>query len=114
MASQTTKDRGLTNQPGRMQEAPLLGEVLGKIIVKRLSVRHEQTLQLEQAWAEILPPDLAAHCRIEEFSTGTLKVAVDGPGYMHELRLCKKDLCSEINRAVPGARIRDMKLVIGY
>jgi hypothetical protein len=91
----------------------LLGEVLGKIMVERVSVRHEQTLQLEQAWAEILPPDLAAHCRIDEFSPGTLKVAVDGPAYMHELRLCKEELCSEINRAVPCARVRDIKLVIG-
>ncbi len=83
-------------------------------MVERVSVRHEQTLQLEQAWAEILSPDLAAHCRIDEFSPGTLKVVVDGPGYMHELRLCKKDLCSEINRAAPSAKIRDIKLVIGH
>lgn len=97
-----------------MEKIPLLGEVLGKIMDERLSVRHEQAMQLEQAWAEILPPNLAAHCRIDEFSPGTLKVVVDNPGYMHELRLCKNDLCGEINRAVPGAKIKDIKLVVGH
>jgi len=97
-----------------MESIPLLGEVLEKMVGERLSVRHEQTMQLEQAWAEVLPSLLAAHCRIDEFSSGTLKVVVDRPGYMHELRLCKKDLCSEINRAAPSAKIRDIKLVIGH
>jgi hypothetical protein len=96
-----------------MENISRLSEVLDSIMDERLSVRHEQTVQLEQAWAEVLPSGLAAHCRIGEFSPGVLKVIVDGPGYMHELRLCKKDLCDAINRAAPSAKIKDIKLVAG-
>ena len=38
---------------------------------------------------------------------------VDGPGYMHELRLCKEELRGELNAAVPGVKIKEIKLKIG-
>jgi hypothetical protein len=91
----------------------LLGEVLQGVINKRISARYERAEQLQQAWTQVLPPALTVHCRLDEFAGGVLKVMVDAPGYMHELRLCKKDLCDEINRMVPGAKIRDIRLVIG-
>jgi predicted nucleic acid-binding Zn ribbon protein len=96
-----------------MENVTLLGEVLGPMVNERLSTRYEQSVKLQQRWNEILPPELAEHCRIEEFSAGVLKVIVDGPGYMHELRLCKEELCGELSAAVLGVKIKDIKLLIG-
>ncbi len=96
-----------------MENVTLLSEVLGTMVHERLSARCEHSVQLQQCWLEILPPGLAEYCRIDEFSAGVLKVMVNGPGYMHELRLCKEELCSELNAAVPGVKIKDIKLLIG-
>jgi len=96
-----------------MENITLLGEVLGPMVHGRLSARCEHSVLLQQCWAEILPAVLAGKCRIDEFSSGVLKVMVDGPGYMHELRLCKEELCSELNAAVSGVKIKEMKLLIG-
>jgi hypothetical protein len=68
---------------------------------------------LQQCWAETLPKKLAERCRIDEFSAGVLTVSVDGPGYMHEMRLCKDELCDELNAAVVGVKIKEIKLLIG-
>jgi len=97
----------------RMENVTLLSEVLGPMVHERLSTRCEQSVQLQQCWDEILPPQLADKCRIDEFSTGVMKVMVDGPGYMHELRLCKEELRSELNAAVSGVKIKEIKLSIG-
>jgi hypothetical protein len=96
-----------------MEEVTLLGEVLGPMVHGRLSARCEQSVKLQQCWDEFLPPALAEHCRIKEFSAGVLNVMVDGPGYMHELRLCKEELRSELKSAVPGVKIKEIKLFIG-
>ncbi|MFA5424686.1 MAG: DUF721 domain-containing protein [Phycisphaerae bacterium] len=89
-----------------------LGDLLGDM-VGRFGERHELTVKLEQAWSEILPAGLSEHCRLDEVSAGVLKVNVDGPGYMHEIRMCKRQLCDALNKAVPGLKIRDIKTNIG-
>jgi hypothetical protein len=96
-----------------MENVTLLGEVLGPMVHERLSTKCEQSVKLQQRWDEILPPELAEHCRIEEFSADLLKVIVYGPVYMHELRLCKEELCDELNSGVPGVKVKDIRLSIG-
>jgi hypothetical protein len=104
----------LNGDSRKKKEAFLLGDVLGQVMKERLSARHEQSIQLKNAWDEVLPQELSEHCRIESFSAGKLTVVVDGPGYMHELRLCKKELCNEMNARLSGMRIREIKPAIGF
>ncbi len=96
-----------------MENVTLLSEVLGPMVHERLSARCKQSVLLQQCWDEILPPELTDKCRIDEFSAGALKIMVDGPGYMHEMRLCKEELRGELNAAVPGIKIKEIKLSIG-
>lgn len=91
----------------------LLGEILGPLVHERLSDRCEQSVKLTRCWNEILPAALREQCGISEFSAGVLTVSVDGPGYMHELRLCKEELRNELNAAVPGVKIKEIKITIG-
>ncbi len=117
MRSQTGKGQGPTNQPcgkSRTGDARLLGNGHSHVMKERFSVRHEQAMQLQGAWDEVMPQELSDHCRIESFSAGRLAVVVDGPGYMHELRLCKKELCDEMNARLSGVRIRDIKMAVGF
>ena len=83
------------------------------MVNEQLKARCEQSVLLQQCWAEVLPPELTDHCRIDEFSAGVLKVFVDGPGYMHELRLCREELRDELNAAMPGVKLKEIKLSIG-
>ena len=96
-----------------MENVTLLSEVLGPMVHERLGARYELSVKLQRCWDEILPPGLAEHCRIEEFSAGVLTVLVEAPAFMHELRLCREQLREELNASVPGAKIKEIKLSIG-
>ena len=60
-------------------------------------------------WNSLLPAELEQHCKIEDVSGGILKVRVDSPPYMHELRLCGPELLKELQKHCPRARIRTIK-----
>ena len=94
-----------------MENVTLISEILGPMVHERIRARYEQSEILQRRWSEILPPLLAGHCRIEEFSAGVLKVFVDGPGYMLELRLCKEELRDEM-KATTGIKIKEIKLLV--
>jgi len=80
---------------------------------ERVCAGYEQSQRLRQSWLEVVPGELAAHCRIEEFTGGVIKVVVDGPAYMHELRLWKRKLCERLNSITPRCGVKDIKIVIG-
>jgi hypothetical protein len=103
----------MNGKNGRLENITLLNEVLGPMVRERLRARCEQSVLLQQCWAEILPPELADHCRIDEFSADVLTVLVDGPVYMHEMRLCEDELRDGLNAALQGIRVKEIKLLIG-
>lgn len=95
-----------------MENITLLSEVLGPMVHGRLGAKCEQSVQLQRCWVKILPTNMADHCRIDGFSSGVLEVVVDGPGYMHEMRLCKDELRGELNAVLSGVKIKEIKLSI--
>jgi hypothetical protein len=64
-------------------------------------------------WEQLLPAELRQHCKLAGISGGQLKVLMDSPVYLHELRLCGAELTRELQRRCPKARIRTIKFSIG-
>lgn len=94
-------------------DSVVLRDVVRTFMDEQVRVSYEQAERLRRAWQEVVPEELGAHCRVEELAGGVLTVAVDGPGYMHEFRLWKKELCSRLNNMAPRCAVRDIKTVIG-
>jgi len=90
---------------GRTSEACKIGE-LTTAFVDRLSPVHNRYDSVAQAWEDLLPGALRAHCRIGGLGNGCLRILADGSSYLFELQLCKAVLLQELQRACPGARIR--------
>ncbi|MBN1795684.1 MAG: DUF721 domain-containing protein [Sedimentisphaerales bacterium] len=89
-----------------------LGETLKDVMENFISPRQRQIEQLMKVWSQLLPDELAGHCDIVEFSSGVLKVRTGGPGYSHELRLCRKMLLNEMNEALTGVRVKDIRMSV--
>ena len=106
----STKIRKQTksNRPQR------LGDTLNELLENRISPLHNRFGPLIKIWQQILPAELSKYCRVSEISAGELKVMVDSPTYMHEMRLCSGELLSELQRLCPTARIKKIKLVINH
>ncbi len=97
---------------GRTSEACKIGDlVLG--FVDGLSPVHSQYDSVTQAWEDLVPSGLRAHCRIAGIGNGSLKVLADGSSYLFELQLCKAVLLRELQRVCPGAKIRRIDVGMG-
>ena len=61
---------------------------------------------LAEAWSELLPAGLRAHCRIAGLRDGCLKVAADAPSYLYELQMSKVALLAALRQMCPRARVQ--------
>jgi hypothetical protein len=90
---------------GRTREACKMGDLVAGF-VDRLTPVHSQYDSVAQAWENLLPGNLRAHCRIGGVGNGSLKILADGSSYLFELQLCKAVLLRELQRLCPSAKIR--------
>ena len=107
--------RSIRQQRSRAKSegAQRLGEILIELMDGQVSPQQARFGPVVELWGELLPVELACHCRITELLGGQLKVAVDSSSYMYELRLCSAELLEELRRRCPRARIERIKIVAG-
>ena len=64
---------------------------------------HRQLGDLATLWAELVPPALASHTRLESLRRGVLTVAVDTSAHLYEVdRLLPRGVATGADRAAPG------------
>jgi len=90
-----------------------LGDAVGQLMERRILAVHSKFGPVSELWNQLLPGELVRHCKLAGVSGGQLKVCVDSPVYLYELRLCGPELLRELQRHCPAARIKEIKFVIG-
>jgi len=90
-----------------------LGDILTKLMDKRLSPRQAKFEAITELWQQLLPANLCQHCKIVDMSNAELKVSVDSPSYANELRWCSSELLSQLQQRCPRARIKKIKFTVG-
>lgn len=90
-----------------------LGDTVQQLMDNWLSPQQSIYESVTELWDAILPEELGQHCKVADTSRGQLRVIVDSPSYMYELRLCSSQLLTELRRACPRAGIKRIKLVLG-
>ena len=90
-----------------------LGNVTMELMKNRISPQQARFGPIAELWTLLLPDELRRHCKIVGFYSGQLKVQVDSPAYMYELKLCSSELLSEMQQQCPRTNIKKIKLVVG-
>ena len=90
-----------------------LAEVAKRVIDERISPRQSRLGSVVELWSELLPEELASHCKLIDVTAGQLKVKVDSPSYASELRWCSSQLIEELQQHCPRAGIENIKIIIG-
>lgn len=98
------------NRPDRTVR---LGDALSEFMQNDVSPRRRRFQPVAALWDQLLPAELNRHCSLDGLSDGQLKVIVDSPIYLHELRLCNAGLLTELQRSCRTARIKKIKFVLG-
>jgi hypothetical protein len=89
----------------KTSDAQKMGDLVSGF-VDRMAPVNSQYDSVAQAWENLLPGNLRAHCRIGGLGNGCLKIHADGSSYLFELQLCKAVLLRELQRLCPSAKIR--------
>jgi hypothetical protein len=98
----------------RMPESAVkLGDTVGQILEHRILPQYKRFNSVVECWKQIVPAELAQHCRLADLTAGQLKVVVDSPSYMYELQLCRLELVKQLQRQCPQARVRTIELAVG-
>jgi predicted nucleic acid-binding Zn ribbon protein len=105
-------DRILTKRRRAIKCAQPLSHSLSKLMDRRIKPRHKRFGPVIELWQQLLPTELSEHSRVDGILGGQLKVLVDSPSHMHELRLCSSQLLEQLQQYCPQARIKDIKFVI--
>ena len=90
-----------------------IGNLVDTLLREFIKPAQTRLDPLEEAWAEIVPPGLAAHCRVRGLVNGQLRIGVDSPVYMYELQLCSQELLETLQQRCPRSGLRRLKLTLG-
>ena len=90
-----------------------LADAIQRVMENKIAPRQERYNQVARAWKQILPPALLKHCRISNIHSGVVRVRVDSPAYIHELKLSSPELLKQLRQSCPRAKITKIQFFIG-
>ncbi|MHC4074860.1 MAG: DciA family protein [Planctomycetota bacterium] len=97
------------SKPQPQADNPIrLGQML-QAYMAGISPKQARFSAVKKIWTQLLPAELQRHCRITDISGGQLKIEVDLPAYIYELKLCSSELLEQINSQCPRAGIKQIK-----
>ena len=100
-------------KPEKLGKTVKLGDTLRELMEHQISPRQARLGPIFELWSQLLPTELARHCKLSDVSGGQLKVLVDSPAHLYELKLCSSELLEELQRQCPRAKIKGIKFVVG-
>ncbi len=102
-----SKRTGKTGHPER------LGDTLAELMTSSLQPKHEMFEAVAKFWDEVVPAEVKEHCRITSISNGRIRVAVDSPTYLYQIRLSSAGLLATLRDQGPSARFKKIDCFIG-
>ena len=90
-----------------------IADIVAQLLTQRGYGRIEANEQLAEAWAAAAGEPLAAASRPGKLRRGTLEVAVTNSTMMQEFTFHKQRILAELGRALPDAKIRDLRFRVG-
>jgi len=85
---------------------------LNKFVDEGVSPRYKRFSKASEIWNEMLPYELAKHCKLDGIDGGRLRVVVDKPSYRYELEMCKHEILKRLNQEYPRVKVKEIKVTI--
>jgi hypothetical protein len=88
-----------------------LGAEMVAFFKRSVEKRQTKFARIADAWSQLVPETLAAHCALESFSRGSLTVLVDSASHLYELKqLLLAGLQQQLLLACANAGLRKINL----
>jgi hypothetical protein len=97
------------NRPARDQSMAFIT----KQFKQEIERPYKQVSAIVDTWAQLVPAELAEHCRLQSLRRSVLRVAVDSSEHLYQLdRLLRQGLADQITRQHPAAGVRRIQLYL--
>ena len=96
----------------KYKEPVKLGDTL-TTLMSRITPLADKYSRVEEYWNRSLPEEVKKHCRLGAVSRGLMEVIAESPSHLYELRLCSRQILTDLRVNCPAAGIRKIKFVIG-
>lgn len=90
-----------------------LADSIQQLMQQRIQPARRAFVDVTECWDNLLPDELAKHCRIVQISNGRLKVQADSPSYLYELKLSGPEILESMQNCCQGARIKKIDFIVG-
>jgi predicted nucleic acid-binding Zn ribbon protein len=91
----------------------LLGEAVNQYIAERVEPQQETSDDIAAAWRELVPRNLAGFCRLAEIARGRVRIVVNSPSYLYQLRLAAPGLLKQLQARCGRKAVKEIKFEIG-
>ena len=100
----------LDTRPAPNREIRGIQEILRDVMEGLEQPQCENMLILRDAWPELVGPQIARHSQPLSLEYFTLRIGVDHPGWMPELKRTERLLLHQLQSRYPDLRIRRLHL----
>ncbi len=108
------KLKNVFNNRQRARRDRTVSQWLDGLLDNVVRPRQTKLTKVQQAWQELLPPELTSHSCPDSLRLGRLRVLVDSSAHLQELDwLVREDLVGQLKKKCPGVTINEIKLVRG-
>ncbi len=90
-----------------------LGGIISVYIGNCVQERHSDFIQVNKAWADVVPSEIAAFCKLAGVSRGTVRVTVNSPSHLHSLRMSSAILLGSLQQRVGRGLVKKIRFEIG-
>lgn len=100
---------GKWRKPRYKNMAGSIGSVVDIYVKEKLwgSKRRAAAVDI---WAELVPAELAEHCRLVGLSRGQMQIEVESGPFMFQMQAFSSQLLAQLRQKCPGAGIEKIKL----
>ena len=100
----------LDTRPAPNREIRGIQEILRDVMEGLETPQSDNILILRDAWPELVGPQIASHSQPLSLEYFALRIGVDHPGWMHELKRTERLLLQQLQCRYPDLRIRKLQL----
>lgn len=97
----------------RARKPRLLGDAVNQYIAERIEPRQETSDDVAAAWKELAPRNAAGFCRLAEITRGRVRIVVNSPSYLYQLRLSGPELLRQLQARCGRKAVKEIKFEIG-
>jgi predicted nucleic acid-binding Zn ribbon protein len=90
-----------------------LAKAINEYIAEHVEQKHEENQDIAKAWRETVPSQLASFCRLAEITRGRVRIVVQSPSHLYQLRLSERELLLAMQKRCGRKAVKELKFEIG-